>query len=98
MANWSAPSTAVQPQSREYCMPFSELDAELGAGTGAEVEVVRTAATSEHDQTTAYVPESVSFTTPQPISFNLMQASFSCMSSISYSATLYLSQPASNAS
>jgi hypothetical protein len=98
MANWGPPpaATTTQPSSREYCMPFSELDAELGAGTAAEVEVVRTAATAEHNNPTAYVPGSVTFSTPQPITFNLMQSSFSCSYTVSYSATLYLSQPAAN--
>ena len=93
MANWSPPPSAVQPLSHEYCMPFAELDAELGAGTGAGVEVVRTAATYENTQTLNYVSGSLTFTSPQPVTFNLMQASFGCTYTTSYSATIYFSQP-----
>ena len=94
MANWTpAPPAASQGLSREYCMPFTELDAELGAGTSVDVEVVRTSATYQHDQTTSYVPGSMTFSSPQPITFNLMQASFGCTYTVSYSATVYFSQP-----
>lgn len=97
MANWGPPPASSAGISHEYCMPFAELDAELGAGTSAEVEVVRTSATYQHNQVSNYVPGSITFASPQPITFNLMQASFSCKYTVSYSATLYLSQPASTA-
>jgi len=91
MANWAPP--AAQAPSHEYCMPFSELDTQIGAGSSIGVQVVRTAATYQSTVTSSYVAGTTVFTSPQPITFNLMQAAFGCTYTISYSATIYLSQP-----
>ncbi len=97
LANWAPTYNATapdsQPKSSEACMPFTELDAELGAGNGDSIEVVRTAVTYQHTQISSFVPTWQSLPTPQPVTLNLMQSSFSCSYTVSYAATVYLSQP-----
>lgn len=78
---------------REACLPFSELDAEAGAGVSPSNLIIRAAQTYQYVNVNPYVPGSVTFPNITQLTFDLMQSSFSCTFGQSFEATLYLQQP-----
>jgi hypothetical protein len=92
LANWSPPPALEL--SREYSMPTVILDATLGAAKNPGY-LVRAASSYLTTILTTYVPGTWVATSPIPITVNLQQIGFAASYEISYSATVYLSQPGS---